>query len=639
MMRSVFVGAAVWAVAVIAAMPVMAFVEPPSLAEQVAAKTLEPVDERLPEVPAVVKFDRPGLAPGQYGGTLKMIMSRAKDTRMMVVYGYARLVGYDPEWNLAADILEDVKAEEDRIFTFRLRKGHRWSDGQPFTSEDFRFYWEDVLNNPDLHPGGLPQFLLVDGKPPRFEVIDETTVRYTWDAPNPFFLPMLAGARPEYMYQPAHYLKQFHARYADAATLARRIEEDRQRNWESLYYFHSHQYANDDPDLPTLEPWVLATRPPSTRFVFKRNPYYYRVDAEGHQLPYIDTVTFSVVNAKLIPAKTAAGDSDLQARGLSFDNYAVLKQGEQRNGYVVHLWRSARGSEMALLPNLNTIDPDWRTVVRDVNFRRALSLAINRGEINQVIFFGLAKVANDTVLPESPLYKPEFTTLWAEFDLDKANKLLDRIGLEKRNGEGIRLFPDGQALDLIVETAGEDPSQVDILQLIRDTWQKVGIKLHIKPEQREVLRNRVFAGTAVMSVWSGIENALPKADTSPHELAPTSQYQLCWPKWGLYYETDGVAGVPVDIDAAKELVRLNEAWDVEDDTAERTKIWERMLTIRAEQVFTIGTVQGVPQPVVISNRLRNVPKEGIYNWDPGAHFGVYRPDTFWLVDGTGTGRN
>jgi peptide/nickel transport system substrate-binding protein len=194
-------------------------------------------------------------------------------------------------------------------------------------------------------------------------------------------------------------------------------------------------------------------------------------------------------------------------------------------------------------------------------------------------------------------------------------------------------------LDLIVETAGEDPSQVDILQLIRDTWQKVGIKLHIKPEQREVLRNRVFAGTAVLSVWSGIENALPKADTSPHELAPTSQYQLCWPKWGLYYETDGVAGVPVDIDAAKELVRLNEAWDVEDDTAERTKIWERMLTIRAEQVFTIGTVQGVPQPVVISNRLRNVPKEGIYNWDPGAHFGVYRPDTFWLVDGTGTSRN
>ncbi len=638
-MRRVFVGGTMWAVVVMAAMQVMAFVEPPSLAEKVAAKTLKPIDERLPEVPSVVKFDRPGQAPGRHGGTLKMIMGRAKDTRMMVVYGYARLVGYDPEWNLVADILEDVTVEEGRIFTFRLRKGHKWSDGQPFTSEDFRFYWEDVLNNPDLHPGGVPRFLKVDGKPPRFELIDETTVRYTWDGPNPFFLPTLAGARPEYMYQPAHYLKQFHARYVDAETLASQIKADRQRNWESLYYFHSHQYRNDDPELPTLQPWVLVTKPPSTRFVFERNPYYHRVDPEGRQLPYLDTVTFTVTNAKLIPAKAAAGDSDLQARGLSFDNYAILKQGEQRNDYTVRLWRSARGSEMSLLPNLNTIDARWRAVIRDANFRRALSLAIDRAEINQVIFFGLAKEGNDTVLPESPLHKPEFTTLWAEFDLDKANRLLDKVGLGKRNEEGIRLFPDGEALDLIVETAGEDPTQVDILQLIRDTWRKIGVKLHIKPQQREVLRNRVFAGSAVMSVWSGIENALPKAGTPPRELAPTSQYQLYWPKWGLNYETGGVAGEPVDIDAAEELVRLDKAWQSESDPAERTKIWRRMLAIRAEQVFTLGTVQAVPQPVVISNRLRNVPDEGIYNWDPGAHFGVYHPDTFWLVDGTGTGGN
>jgi peptide/nickel transport system substrate-binding protein len=632
-MRRVFVGGATWAVVFMAAVQVMAFVEPPSLAEKVAAKVLKPVDERLPEVPSVVKFDRPGQAPGQYGGTLKMLMGRTQDTRMMVVYGYARLVGYDTDWNLVPDILEDVTVEEGRIFTFRLRKGHKWSDGHPFTSEDFRFYWEDVLNDPDLHPEGVPQFLKVDGKPPRFELIDETTVRYSWDGPNPYFLPALAGARPEYMYQPAHYMKKFHARHVDAETLAKKIEEERHRNWESLYYFHSHQYRNDDPNLPTLQPWVLVTEPPSTRFLFERNPYYYRVDSEGRQLPYIDTVAFTVTNPKLIPAKAAAGDSDLQARGLSFDNYAVLKQGEQRNDYTVRLWRSARGSEMSLLPNLNTIDPQWRNVIRDVNFRRALSLAINRAEINQIIFFGLAKEANDTVLPESPLYKPEYATLWAEFDPDEANRLLDKTGLEKRNEEGIRLFPDDAALHLVVETAGENPTEVDILQLIRDSWQKIGVKLHIKPEQREVLRNRVFAGSTVMSVWSGIENALPKAETSPHELAPTSQYQLYWPKWGLYNETGGVAGEPVDIKAAEELVRLNKAWETEIDPAEQAKIWHRMLAIRAEQTFTIGTVQGVPQPVVISNRLRNVPEEGIYNWDPGAHFGIYHPDTFWWADG------
>ncbi|MGF1640673.1 MAG: ABC transporter substrate-binding protein [Rhodospirillales bacterium] len=632
-MRRFPIAALIGAMVVGVAASAEAWVEPPFLAARVAAKQLPPIEQRLPENPSVEALDRPWQTPGRHGGTLRMLMGRAQDTRMMVVYGYARLVGFDAEWNFVPDIVADFTVEDDRVFTFRLRKGHRWSDGHPFTADDFRFYWEDVLNNAELHPSGVPQVFRVDGKPPRFEVVDETTVRYTWDGPNPHFLPLLAGARPEPLYQPAHHMKRFHAGYVDAETLRRKVAEERHRNWESLFFHHGHQYQNDDPTLPTLQPWVLVTTPPSTRFVFERNPYYHRVDPEGRQLPYIDTVTFTVVSPKLIPAKTAAGDADLQARALGFDNFAVLKQGERRHDFSVRLWRTARGSELALLPNLTTIDAAWRPLLRDVNFRRALSLAINRAEINQVIFFGLAQPANDTVLPASPLHKPAFTTLWAEFDPDQANRLLDQIGLGKRNAEGIRLFPDGRTAELIVETAGENPTEVDVLQLVRDAWQKIGIRLHIKPQQREVLRNRVFAGAATMSVWSGIENALPNADTSPRELAPTSQYQLYWPKWGLHFETRGQAGEPIDLEPAAELARLNDAWEAARDAAERAAIWQRMLTIRAEQVFTIGTVQGVPQPVVVSNRLRNVPEEGIYNWDPGAHFGLYRPDVFWWADG------
>ena len=606
--------------------------EAPELAEAVRAGLLPPVDQRLPAEPSVVSLDGVGLTPGEFGGELRMLVSQPKDTRMMIVYGYARLIGYDAQWNLVTDLLAKLDVQEDRIFTLHLRNGHRWSDGHPFTAEDFRFYWEDIANNAELSAGGPERFLLVDGQPPRFEVIDERTVRYSWDRPNPFFLPALAGARPEYIYAPARYLKPLHPRYRDKAELKEMAGREGQRTWASLFNLKGQQYRNDNPELPTLEPWKLVTKPPSSRFLFARNPYYHRVDVDGRQLPYIGTVALTVVSPRLIPVKSAAGDADLQARGLSFENYTILKQGENRNDYHVRLWRSARGAELALYPNLNAEDPRWRSLLRDPRFRRALSLAIDRREINQVVYYGLALEGNDTVLPESPLYRPEYAERSARFDIAEANRLLDALGLNQRGSDGIRLTPHGRPLELVVETAGEEPSQLAILHLITDTWREAGIRLFAKSEQREVLRSRVFAGRTLMSVWYGLENALAKPSTPPNELAPTSQQQLCWPMWGRHFESSGRAGEPIDDPAAAELLRLYEAWTGSTSEAEMAEIWRRILTIRMENVFSIGTVRKVPQPVVVNDRLRNVPSEGIYNWEPGAFFGVYRPDTFWFDD-------
>ncbi len=603
---------------------------PPALRDRVAAGTLPPMAERLPHPPRVVDPRERGGSLGRYGGRLRTLMGSAKDTRMLVVFGYARLVGYTPEWLLVPDILERLEVEEGRVFTFHLRDGHRWSDGHPFTTEDFRYAWEDVLTNPEMTPFGLPGYLLVDGAPPTFEVLDATTVRYTWPKPNPNFLIALAGPRPEYLYMPAHYLRTFHARYADPAALDRLVAEERRRNWVALHYAKGAQYDNVNPDLPTLQPWVLTTAPPATLFRFQRNPYFHRVDPEGRQLPYIDEVMFSVVSPKLIPAKSAAGDSDLQARGLSFDNTAVLKQGAKRNPIEVLLWRSASGAELALYPNLTVTDPVWRQVLRTADVRRALSLAVNRHEINQVVYFGLADEGGNTVLPESPLFRPEYASMWTGYDPDKARRLLDGAGLVDRDGDGVRDLPDGRPMDILVETAGENPTETDVLQLIADTWRGVGVALYIKPTQRDLLRNRAVAGETVMTVWKGLENAVPTPQMSPYELAPTSRVQLGWAKWGQHYETGGRAGEPVDDAAAAELLGLYRAWQMTTDDARRAEIWSRMLEIHAEQVFSIGIVRGVPQPVVVNKSLRNVPKEGLYAWQPGAHFGVYNPDTFWF---------
>jgi len=615
-------------VALLCAGAAQAYVEPPAFVEQVRAGKLPPVDKRVPQKPLVVPLGEGGTSVGRYGGTLNTLAGRSRDTRLFTIYGYARLVGYDRNLNIVPDILESLEVKDGRVFTMHLRPGHRWSDGQPFTSEDFRYYWEDVANNKELSPSGPPRDLMIDGEAPKFEALDETTVRYTWSKPNPHFLPRMAGASPLFVFRPAHYLKQFHKKYSAKVQKAE-AEGTATRRWAAVHNRMDNLYEGDNPDLPTLQPWHNTTRPPADRFVAVRNPYFHRVDERGRQLPYIDRMVLAIADPKLIPAKAGAGDADLQARDLNFNNYTFLKQGEKQNHYHTLLWRAARGSHVALFPNLNVNDPVWRQVLRDVRFRRALSLAIDRSLVNQVLYFGLAVEANNTVLEASPLYRPEYRSAWARYDRKAANQLLDEMGL-KRARDGVRRLPDGRPLEIIVETAGESTEQTDVLELVRETWREVGIKLFSKPTQREAFRNRIFAGETVMSIWSGLENGLPTPDTSPDELAPTSQLQLQWPKFGQYYETGQKMGEAPDMPQVQELAELYKRWAASPSSEERAAIWHEMLKIHAERQYVIGIVAGVPQPVVARERLMNVPREGFYNWDPGAFFGIYRPETFWF---------
>lgn len=599
------------------------------LSEKVEKGKLPPVAQRLPSSPQIVPRGS-AQTVGKSGGSVKTLITREKDVRLLVVYGYARLVGYNEKLEIVPDILEKVEIEDGRAFTFYLRKGHKWSDGHPFTTEDFRYYWEDVANNDKLTPTGPTTALSVDGEYPEVEILDETTIKYTWPKPNPFFLTQLAGARPLYIFQPAHYMKQFHGKYADPDLLAKKVEDSNARDWAQMHNRKGRQYRFTNPKLPTLQPWVNTVKPPSTRFVAKRNPFYHRVDEFGQQLPYLDEVILSVVSGSLVPAKVGAGESDLQSRGLNFSDYTFLKENDERSAYDVRLWKTVRGSQLALYPNLNTNDPEWRKLFRDVRFRRALSMATNRHEINQVIYYGLCIEGNNTVLPASPLYRQEYRDAWAKFDLKAANALLDELGLTERNEDGIRLLPDGRQMEIIVETAGENTEESDVLELIHDTWLEAGIKLFTKPSQREVLRKRIFAGETVMTMWFGYENGVPTADMSPDEFVPIHQQSYQWPKWGQYHETSGKSGEPVDMRMPLELLELHIDWTTARSREEREKIWHRILEIHADQVFTIGIVAQVPQPIVVANALKNVPVEGIYNWEPGAQFGIYRPDRFWL---------
>lgn len=603
--------------------------EPPYLQHAVIDDQLPPVAARLPRQPLVEPFDKPWQQVGQHGGDLYMLMRRAQDTRQMTAYSYARLVRYNLDFDLEPDILRDVEIEEGRIFTLHLRENHKWSDGALFTTEDFRYWWEDVAHNEQLSPIGAPAFMKAQGHYPDVAIIDETTIRYEWPVPNPDFLPALAGARPDHIYHPAHYLKQYHESYRDPEELAAIASAMGQRNWAALHTKLSRMYRNENPALPTLDPWIVRNEAPSDRFVFERNPYFHRIDPEGRQLPYLDRVIFNIIEDKLIPGKAATGDVDLQGRYLGFDDFTLLKRNETRYGYKTLLWRIAKGAHLALYPNMTHEDPMWRALFREPDFRRALSLAVNRYEINRVIYFGLAMEGQNTLLPGSPLYDPSYREAWATFDIDRANELLDGLGLERGGLDGMRRLPNGDRLEIIVETGGSSTEDTDVLQLVADTWREIGVKMYIKPMSLENVRRRVFAGLSHMTISSGLENGLASSDMAPSELAPVHQIQYQWSNWGQYQETNGNAGEPVDMEIGQRLMDLLDRWYRSRSSAERAEIWRTMLEIHRDNVFTIGLIAGVMQPIVVRDGLMNLPEDGVWNWDPGAHFGIYGLDKVW----------
>lgn len=603
--------------------------EPPMLAAKVADGELPPLSQRLPVVPLMADMSARGRSLGHYGGEIRTLAAKAKDLRYVTIMGYTRLVGYDEHLNLEPDILQAVDNDRDRIFTFTLRPGHRWSDGAPFTTEDFRFYWEDVALNPKLNPAGPPAFMMVEGEKPKVEILDATHIRYSWSKPNPGFLPSLAGPRPTWIYSPAHYLKQFHKKYGEMTKVEQMVKDRQMSSWATLYNKLDDPYEASSPDMPTLDPWRVVTRAPAQQFVFERNPYFHRIDPSGRQLPYIDRIVVSISAAGLFAAKANAGEVDLLYRGLSTSDIPTLKEGEASHSYRTLAWPIARGSAFALYPNLTCNDPVWRGVLRDVRFRRALSLAIDRHTLNNSLWFRLGVEGNNTVMPSSALYSEDDRKRWATYDPELAKKLLNEAGLGKRDASGMRLLPDGRLAELIVEVAGEARDIADALEITSEFWQDVGLKVVVKAEDSNDLNKRSFSGLTLMVASQGLDNAIPTGLMPPSELAPLRQDNLSWPKWGQFAETGGTVGEKPDLPEAQRLLELWHEWMNASTLNAKTAAWREMLAIHADQQFSIGTVQGALQPIVVAKTMRNIPSKAVFSWEPTALLGVYRVDEFY----------
>ena len=258
------------------------------------------------------------------------------------------------------------------------------------------------------------------------------------------------------IYRPAHYLKQFHKRYADPAALERLVKETKSRDWAQLFLRKDRLDKFDNPDMPTLQPWMLTTAPPAQRFIAVRNPYFHRVDPRGQQLPYLDRFILEVVDPKLIPIKTGAGETDLQARHLFFKDYTFLKPSEPRSGLRTLLWPEAAARTWPSTPTSTPATRSGAGLFRDQRFREALALGIDRGRAQPVPLFRPGRPVEQLDHPGEPALGGRVRPALRRLRSRDRQPLLDELGLDRRDESGTRLLPDGRPMELVIETAGED---------------------------------------------------------------------------------------------------------------------------------------------------------------------------------------
>jgi len=580
------------------------FKEAPELSERVAAGELEPVEKRLPLEPRVVD---PVEEIGQYGGNMRRAWLGPSDRwciRHFIGEPFiTTTVDAIPVPNVAKgwEILDN-----NRVFVFYMREGMRWSDGHPVTSADAEFWWAIKTDPRGYHPHS--DWMLQNGEAGTLKVIDEYTFQISFPEPNTAFLLGAAGDGRARMLAPKHYLEQFHPDYADPDELERMVSEGGFDSWQSLFD-NKYQWPEQNPERPTIAAWYPISEPTDPQFIFVRNPYYWKVDTAGNQLPYIDRMTYEYVqDPAMIEMRAITGQIDFQGRGVG--DISVLMENRDAGDYRVLLYPNVgHGSSLAMYFNQNSKKPVTRALLTDVRFRRALSAAINREEINEVLYYGLQTPRQASFSAGSPFYDPEWTDAYVQYDPELANQLLDEMGLAWGSG-GYRINSDGSRVSIFAEDA--DGSHVEELEMITAYWKDVGVQLHINTPERSLFEERTTAGEFDIAVW-GYDRAL-RPDVQPRwwVAGPDSGGYHWGPLWNRWYATSGERGEepPEEIKHLQQIlsqVRTAEEFDtVVELMAEATKF-------HRENLFVIGTVGEGPAWFVAKNNVRNAPNKLPYD--------------------------
>jgi peptide/nickel transport system substrate-binding protein len=593
--------------------------EAPALADMVAAGDLPAVAERLPENPLVVL---PVKSVGQYGGTWYRGWRGIND-----FHCFGRIV-YDPMLRWPRDPKDPVQpglaeswewSADGTELTLHLRQGLKWSDGAPFSVDDIIFWWEDIENDPEITPAPHAEWV-VNGEPMTLERIDDTTIMLKFAGPNGLAETVgLAfhgnqwplGFERFGFFAPRHYLEEFHPKYNTSAS----YEDFEAKAWEY------------NPERPAMTPWIITQwEEGGDHMIATRNPYYWKVDVEGNQLPYIDEVYFYLVEDNTaINTLALAGKIDMQHRGIDLAQYPVYQEQAEAGNYHMLLWPQAQASGLTFFPNQSYSDPAYRELLQDFKFRQVLSQAIDRDTINEVMFLGQAEPQTISVVKDSALYQADIANIYGEFDPALATSLLDEIGLPV-GADGMRTFADGSPLQLVIETSYTAGSLYDGVELVAEWWRAIGLDTRVETMSRDVYWPKACANEVMIAVWTTDRGLVPMVD--PIYQMPFDERSWIAPAFGIWYKTGGAEGEAPNADL-KQLMDLYDQYRATVDPAEQLKIGKEMVRLTTTNLNVIETAGMAPGPVVVKNYFHNVGDSHTSDWiimTPGTQ----DPSHFWM---------
>lgn len=605
------------------------YTEAPVLAAKVEVGELPPVEERLPSEPAVLEVTD----VGTYGGTLRQaIMSGAFNHAQSHMTGYLNrnAIIYDRDnQSYTSTQLKDFSWNEDYTeFTFTIREGLKWSDGEPVTTEDVAFWFNDVVKNEELTPS---ETSYVDCT---LTIVDEYTWKFTFETGKPLYLAKWAYNSGSQFFKPAHYLKNYHASYLSADELTKVLADEGFDEWTLMYKDMANDQVNMN--LPVLGPWVLTADPAVTNsLTFERNPYYYVVDQNGQQLPYVDNLLISIVeSADLMNMKVIAGEVDVQVAGVqeSFNNYPLFAQYAEEMNYSIQVSEFNEPNAMNFHFNVTSTDPVKAPYLSSVDFRRALSLGMDRESIIAT-FYSVgpysSEPAQTSFLEGSPYYDEEWAKEYTEFDAETANAMLDELGMTEYNSDGYRMTAKGEDFNLVVLCPSYDTTWIEVVEMVCSQWRE-NLKLNITSKEIDpsTWGTSTTANDYDITNLTGSNGFLYVAEGSVTDWTGSKGYN-----WGTRF-MPGVQLTEDDpnyFEPTEDLTALMDAGTVAITTAddnERDAAIKEIVELWKENLYAIGIGRRLPAINIIKNNVHNV--SGLdQDWAYG-FCATSRADGYWI---------
>jgi peptide/nickel transport system substrate-binding protein len=606
--------------------PVALYKEPPMLAAMVAAGELPPVEERLPEnpwVPAVLE------SVGKSGGVIRRGFKGVSDRWGPTKNGDRGFVWFNTDLVHQPRLAESWTVNDDGSeWTFKLRKGTKWSDGVEFTTKDVKWWYDYTVVDQTLAPTISSMWSTGSEKTPMtLDIPDDYTVTFKFADPNPLFLLRIGRAMMAY---PAHYMYQWHIDTCDDPDALTKAAQDAGFESWNAYWTDDRQWWYADPNQPNMRPWIAKNALSEELFIMERNPYFFGVDPEGMQLPYFDTINHRLFETNdVLDLRIVNGEIDFQARHVDAAKFTLYKESEDAGDYRVAVGISA--GHLAIQLNHATKNDNLRAFFQNRDVRIALSHAVDRELLNELVYNGLATPRQYSPLSLSPQYYPKLSDAYIEYDVAKANQLLDEAGYANKDAQGFRTYPDGTTISFTIEgtdqpgSPGEDASQ----QIVK-MWEAVGVKCAYKYFERALYTEHYQANEIEAAQWGGDRTVLPLAPE-----APIFRGTMIDRPWAAGYGTfwsDPTNPAAVEPPADHFIWKIWEIWDqitVEADPDKQNELFFQILDIWAEEVPMIGVLGELPSLCIVKNGIHNF-VDGFPNDDTTGDENVYNTETyFW----------